>query len=60
MVDSDLESRNVLLDPVARTVAPQNVFKTSDPTATLMLLPVLRDPTLRPQRPSAAWRFGKS
>jgi hypothetical protein len=37
MVDSDLESRNVLLDPSTRSIAPQNLFKTSDPTATLLV-----------------------
>jgi len=51
MVDSDLESRNVLLDPVARTVAPQNVFKTSDPTATLMLLPGTPGSNVAPAAP---------
>lgn len=31
MVDADSQSRNVLVDPVARTITPQNVFKTTNP-----------------------------
>ncbi len=38
MVDTDLQSRNILVDPVARTITPQNVFKTSAPTATLSVI----------------------
>lgn len=36
--NTDLESRNLLLDPVARTIAPQNVFKTQNPNATLSVV----------------------
>lgn len=32
---SDEASRNILLDPVTRTYEPQNVYKTSNPTATI-------------------------
>lgn len=31
MVDTDSQSRNILVDPVARTISPQNVFKTTSP-----------------------------
>jgi hypothetical protein len=30
-VDTDSQSRNILVDPVARTISPQNVFKTTNP-----------------------------
>lgn len=39
MVDTDLSSRNILVDPVARTVAPANVWKTSNPLAALAVIP---------------------
>ena len=54
MVDSDLESRNVLLDPVARTMAPQNVFKRSDPTAILTLLSGTPGSNVAPAVPSGS------
>jgi hypothetical protein len=38
MVDADSQPRNVLVDPVARTVTPQNVFKTTNPQATLAVV----------------------
>ena len=37
-VQSDLESRNVLLNPSTRSIAPQNVYKTQDPTATISVV----------------------
>lgn len=39
MVPADLQSRNILVDPVLRTVTPQNVYKTSNPLATLSVVP---------------------
>lgn len=38
MVQTDLQSRNILVDPVARTVTPANVYKTSNPLATLTVV----------------------
>jgi hypothetical protein len=38
MVDTDSQSRTVLVDPVARTVTPQNVFKTTNPQATVAVV----------------------
>lgn len=38
MVPTDLGSRNLIVDAVARTVAPANVFKTSDPLATISVV----------------------
>jgi len=37
-VQSDLQSRNVLLNPSTRSIAPQNVYKTQDPTATITVV----------------------
>lgn len=37
-VDADLQSRNILVDPVARTIAAQNVFKTSNPTSIISVV----------------------
>jgi hypothetical protein len=37
-VDADLVSRNILVDPVARTIAAQNVFKTSNPTSIITVV----------------------
>jgi hypothetical protein len=37
-VDGDVQSRNVLVDPVLRTVNPANVAKTNSPTATLSVV----------------------
>lgn len=37
-VDTDQQSRNVLIDPVARTITPQSVFKTTNPVATLAVV----------------------
>lgn len=37
-VDADLVSRNILLDPVARTISAQNVFKTTNPAATITVV----------------------
>jgi hypothetical protein len=34
-VQADQASRNILLDPVARTYQPQNVYKTSNPSGTI-------------------------
>lgn len=36
--DVDLVSRNILVDPVARTIAANNVFKTTNPTATITVV----------------------
>lgn len=38
MVDADSFSRNILVDPTARTITPQNVFKTSNPVSTISVL----------------------
>jgi hypothetical protein len=38
MHDTDSQSRNILVDPVARTVAPANVYKTSNPWAQISVL----------------------
>lgn len=38
MVDTDNQSRTILLDPVARTTGPQNVFKTTNPAATVAVV----------------------
>ena len=35
---TDVLSRNILLDPSTRTVSPQNVYKTSNPVATLSVV----------------------
>lgn len=35
MQDTDLQSRNILVDPVTRSTVPQNVYKTSNPEATI-------------------------
>jgi hypothetical protein len=35
---SDLQSRNILLDPILRTVSPQNCYKTTNPLATLSVI----------------------
>ena len=35
---TDITSRNILLDPNLRTVAPQNVYKTSNPVATISVV----------------------
>ena len=35
---TDVTSRNILLDPSSRTVSPQNVYKTSNPVATLSVV----------------------
>ena len=35
---ADITSRNILLDPSLRTVAPQNVYKTSNPLATISVI----------------------
>lgn len=35
---TDLQSRNILLDPNLRTVSPQNVFKTTNPRATISVV----------------------
>jgi len=37
-VDADSQSRTILVDPVARTTTPQNVFKTTNPQATLAVV----------------------
>ena len=37
-VPTDLTSRNILLDPSTRTVSPQNVYKTTNPVATLSVV----------------------
>jgi len=37
-LDTDLQSRNILLDPVARTISPQNVYKTSGPASVLTVI----------------------
>lgn len=39
MLPADLQSRNILVDPVLRTVTPQNVYKTSNPLSTLSVVP---------------------
>ena len=39
MVAGDSQSRNILVDPAARTVAPATVNKTNDPTATIGVFP---------------------
>ena len=33
-----LQSRNILLDPILRTVSPQNVYKTTNPLATISVI----------------------
>lgn len=38
MADADLASRTILLDAVARTIAAQNVFKTTNPSATIAVV----------------------
>ena len=38
MVDTDSQSRNILVDPIARTISPQNVFKTTNPQATVAVV----------------------
>jgi hypothetical protein len=38
MVPTDSTSRNVIVDPVARTVGSQTVFKTNNPNATISLV----------------------
>lgn len=38
MVDGDLTSRNILVDPGARTISAQNVFKSSNPTSTISVV----------------------
>jgi hypothetical protein len=35
---TDLQSRNILLDPILRTVSPQNVYKTTNPLATISVI----------------------
>ena len=35
---TDLQSRNILLDPILRTVSPQNVYKTTNPVATISVI----------------------
>ena len=37
-IDTDVQSRNILVDPVARTVTPANVAKTNSPVATLSVV----------------------
>jgi hypothetical protein len=37
-VDTDLQSRNILIDPTARTISPQNVFKTTNPQGTIAVI----------------------
>jgi hypothetical protein len=37
-VDGDVQSRNILVDPIARTVVPANVAKTTMPTATIAIV----------------------
>lgn len=38
MVDTDLASRNILVDPSARTISAQNVNKTSNPTSAIAVV----------------------
>lgn len=38
MADTDLTSRTILLDPTARTIAAQNVFKTTNPAAAILVV----------------------
>lgn len=38
MVDTDSQSRNILVDPVLRTITPQNVNKTSNPVSTITVI----------------------
>lgn len=38
MVDADSFSRNILVDPVSRTITPQNVFKTSNPVSNISVV----------------------
>lgn len=49
-VDTDSQSRNVLVDPVARTISPQNVYKTTNPQATIAV--VTGTPGVTPAPPS--------
>jgi hypothetical protein len=35
---TDLQSRNILLDPILRTVSPQNCYKSTDPLATISVI----------------------
>ena len=39
MAPADLQSRNILVDPVLRTITPADVYKTSNPVATLNVIP---------------------
>lgn len=50
MVDTDPQSRNILIDPVARTITPQTVNKTSAPLATLSV--IAGTPSATPAPPS--------
>jgi len=50
MVDADLTSRNILVDPGARTIAAQNVYKTSNPSAAVSV--VTGTPGATPAPPS--------
>jgi hypothetical protein len=50
-IQADQASRNILLDPVARTFEPQNVYKTSNPSGTIGV--VVGTPAATPLPPLA-------
>lgn len=53
-LESDLESRNILLNPSSRAMAPQNVFKTQDPTATISVVAGTAGSNLAPTCPAGS------
>ena len=54
MVDTDAQSRNVLVDPVARTVAPAVFNKTSNPVGTVTVLTGTPGSALAPACPAGS------
>jgi hypothetical protein len=54
MVPTDLQSRNLLVNPVARQIAPANVNKTNNPLATIKVLPGTPGSTQAPDCPAGA------
>jgi hypothetical protein len=54
MVDTDAQSRNVLVDPVARTVAPAVLNKTSNPVGTVTVLTGTPGSALAPACPAGS------
>jgi hypothetical protein len=54
MVDTDAASRNILVDPVARTVSPNIVNKTTNPEATVTVLTGTPGGTKAPSVPAGS------